>query len=58
MENSCWFCARPLTQEDKKRANKPNKYLDKDGTPPCEACYNHMVEVDLRPDEWRDDGKV
>lgn len=50
----CWLCDSLLTEDDMKRSEyKYNKYLDENGTPPCEACFNHMIEVDLNPDECR-----
>lgn len=51
MENSCYFCARPLSREDIER-EVPDDYKNDKEEKPCSHCYNHMVEVDFKYDEW------
>lgn len=51
MENECYFCSRPLAKEDRDR-EVPTEYINDKGDKPCTHCYNHMVEIDFKYNEW------
>jgi hypothetical protein len=51
MPDNCWLCDRPLSEEDKER-EVPEEYKRKGTDKPCINCYDHMVAVDFKEEEW------
>lgn len=49
--DECYFCGRLLLEEDRER-EVAEEYKNQEGQKPCGHCYEHMVEMDFKYEEW------